>query len=306
MSVQLDLITHKNLILIKQIYLRAIVQSASQHSDVDRILSLISFDLANETLLKNAITAVNGRTKVGSKLNDLIDKADEVFSKASPAIPPVPDAQKIRRVRDIRNAAMHEARYPTPADISDCRTYTRDFLQQMVTNVWGQDFDSIRLTDLIKDPEVKGHLTQAEIELEAGNHTKAAIQAIAGFSWAFGRVQSSIVGKMPTHVDAVLIDDGGKTKKSREIYEALKKTRMVVAMSVIGLDYQSYLHYKRLTQYIGVVHYGGGQIDANISGPQPTEEEAAYIVNYAITAVLQIETLVGDINKPFGGISYLL
>jgi hypothetical protein len=59
MAVTPDLITHKSLILIKQIYQRAAVQSASQHSDVDRVPSLISFDLANETLLKSAITAMD-------------------------------------------------------------------------------------------------------------------------------------------------------------------------------------------------------------------------------------------------------
>src|SRR5215213_6072387 len=129
MSVPLDLITQRNLILVKQIYQRAVVQSASHHSDVDRILSLISFDLANETLLKNAITAVDSRAKIISELNELIKTADDAFRNAAPPVPPVPDAQKIRRVRKIRNAAMHDATYPTAADINDCRTYTRDFLQ---------------------------------------------------------------------------------------------------------------------------------------------------------------------------------
>lgn len=155
MTVSLDLITHKNLILIKQIYQRAVVQSASEHSDVDRVLALISFDLANETLLKRAITAVDSRAKVVSELSELIRTADDVFGKATPSIPPVPDAQKVRRVRRIRNAAMHDATYPAPAEISDCRTYTRDFLQQMVSNVWGVDFDALSLTEVIKNPMVK-------------------------------------------------------------------------------------------------------------------------------------------------------
>jgi hypothetical protein len=301
MAVQLDLITHKKLILIKQIYQRAEVQSASQHSDVDRILSLIGFDLANETLLKNAITAVDSTAEIISNIKSLIKTANSVFAIASPQIPPVPDAQKIRRVRDIRNGAMHEAKYPTATDISDCRTYTRDFLQQLVSNVWGLDFNSIRLTDLVRGSEVKSHLIQAEAELEAGNYTSAAAKAVAGFNLAFGVIQSSIVGQMPQYVDAIMISGGNETKKSRDVYEALKKTRRVLAVSVIGLNYQNYIYYRRLTQYIHVAHFGGGHIEAAISGPKPTEDEAAYIVNYAITAVLQIEALVGDISKPFGG-----
>lgn len=135
---------------------------------MDRILSLISFDLANETLIKNAIVAVNSRIKIVSDLNELLKVADDVFKKAMPLIPPVPDAQKVRRVRKIRNAAMHDATYPTPADISDCRTYTKDFIQQLVLNVWNQDFTSIRLSDLIRHPSVKSYLSQAELKLEEG------------------------------------------------------------------------------------------------------------------------------------------
>lgn len=88
MTVSLDLITQRNLILVKQIYQRAVIQSASRHSDVDKILSLISFDLANETLLKNAIRAVDNKVDIVSKLRVLIKTADDVFAKASPPIPP--------------------------------------------------------------------------------------------------------------------------------------------------------------------------------------------------------------------------
>lgn len=300
MPVPLDLITQRNLILVKQIYQRAVVQSASHHSDVDRILSLISFDLANETLLKNAITAVDSRARIISEINELIKTGDEVFRNATPPIPPVPDAQKIRRVRKIRNAAMHDATYPTTADINDCRTYTRDFLQQLVTNVWGQDFIGIKLTDAIQHAEVKGFLVKAEEHLEKGKPADAVIQAKAGMNIAFGSAGTAITGSFPNDVDALLVSKSRETEPSREMLDTFKEMRDSLVLSVIGLDYASHRRYERITEFVFIGYYGNGKIDAAITGAAPTAEGAEFVVNFVINAVLQIESLVGDITKPFG------
>lgn len=300
MSIPLDLITQRNLILVKQIYQRAVVQSSSHHSDVDRILSLISFDLANETLLKNAITAVDSRAKIISELNELIKTADDVFRNAVPPILPVPDAQKIRRVRKIRNAAMHDAIYPTAADINDCRTYTRDFLQQLVTNVWGKDFITIKLTDAIQHAEVKEFLVKAEKHLETGKPTDAVIQAKAALQITFDRTGAAITGTLPRDVDALVVSKHRETEQSREMLEAFKGMRDSLVLSVIGLDYASHRRYERITESILIGYYGGGKIDAAISGAEPNGDDAEFVVNFTINTVLQIESLVGDIDKPFG------
>lgn len=300
MPVALDLITHKALILIKQIYQRAVIQSGSHHSDVDRILSLISFDLANETLLKNAITAVDSRAKITSDLNDLIQLADRVFAAAVPTIPPVPDAQKVRRVRRIRNGAMHEAKYPTAADINDCRTYTRDFIQQMISNVWDKDFDAIRLTDAIQHAEIKEFLIKAESQLAAKDYTDAAVQAKAALWLALGRVTSSITSPFPDSFDALVVAKGRETKPSREALGAFKGMRDSLVLAVVGIDYASYRRYERITEHIMLAYYGNGKIQAALTGRLPEAEEAEYAVDFAINAVIQIESLVGDIDKPFG------
>jgi hypothetical protein len=302
MTATLDLITNRNLVLVRQIYQRAVVQSASQHSDVDRILSLISFDLANETLLKNAITAVDARAKYRSDLNELITKADEVFANASPIIPPVPDTQKIKRVRNIRNGAMHEAKYPTAADINDCRTYTKDFLQQMVMNVWDISFESLSLTDVIKNQTVKGFLVKAETELANVNHRQALVNAIAGFSLTVGKVRKAIVGETPKGVDAFMMLDYNQPQPSKNVLESFKSIQNIVLQSIIGLDHISYIKYKRVTRLIGVFIMGDGHLSVNF-GKDPDKispTDIDFVVNFAINSVIQIESLVGDIDDPFG------
>jgi hypothetical protein len=285
MTVPLDLITQRNLILVKQIYQRAVVQSASQHSDVDRILSLISFDLANETLLKNAVRSVDTRVEISSDLSKLILTADKVFAAVTPPISPVPDAEKVRRVRRIRNGAMHEAKYPTASDLSDSRTYTRDFLQQLVLNVWDKDFSSISMTELVNHPKVKAFLLEADNQFAAGEYWQAAVQAVAGFGLALGEVKSAIrgyrsIGNESNMLIPVPVND-------------------IPILTVIGLDYPSYARYRRLTKDINVFVLGDGSITCNKSGTDPTAEETAFIITYAVNSVIQIESIAGDLDMPF-------
>ena len=58
MPITLDVITRKKLILVRQIYQRAVLQAEAQHSYVDRILSLIGFDGNRQILLTNNLNAV--------------------------------------------------------------------------------------------------------------------------------------------------------------------------------------------------------------------------------------------------------
>jgi hypothetical protein len=284
-----DFITKKTLVLIKQIYQRAVVQSALQHSDVDKILSLISFDLAIETVLKLAIMAVSPRTQLPPNLGDLIAIADRVFENASPCLPSVPDAQKIKRVRKYRNDAMHDAKHPTADALGDCRTYTRDFLQRFVSNVWSEDFSSISLTQLVRNPRIKDFLSRAEIDLENGSYQAAAIQAKAGFDAALGKIQSAIVGS-----------DMFSSNVGNEIVEAISAINNILILPVIGLDYPSYIQYRHLTGHIGILYFTDGELDISTTGPERSPDETTFIVNYAINSVIQIESFVGDIDKPFG------
>jgi hypothetical protein len=119
----------------------------------------------------------------------------------------VPEAQKIRRVRKIRNAAMHDVTYPTFADVSDCRTYTKNFLQQLVTNVWGVSFDSVSLTDLVKNPRVKAFLSQAEQSWAMSDRGEAIVNAMAAFRFALSKAQKTIVGDIPRKFNVSIMSD---------------------------------------------------------------------------------------------------
>ena len=134
MSIPLDVITHRKLILVRQIYRRAVVQPEVLHSDFDRMMSLIAFDLASETALKTVVSALEPSKTADKDFQAVVQQADALLTKKG--LPEVPDKAKVQHVHGLRNDAQHKARYPNNSDVSDSRTYTRDFLQRLVLNVF--------------------------------------------------------------------------------------------------------------------------------------------------------------------------
>lgn len=296
MTIPLDVITRKKLILVRQIYQRAVIQSEVLHSDFDRIMSLIAFDLASETALKAVVGALEPSKNTDKDFQSITQQADALFVKQS--LPEVPDKPKIQHVHSLRNDAQHKAKYPSNTDVSDSRTYTRDFLQQIVLNVWGQDFNTISLTEVIRHPRVKEFLEQAEQEIKNSNTVQAVARAKAGFQLAMGKVKHSVVGRyaesMSDHITVA-----GHRISIASWTDTVKKISNAVFLSVVGLDYPSHLRYKKLSRMIHVFDYGD-HIQINTGSDDPiTIEDAEYIVNYAVNSVIQIESLVGDIEKPF-------
>lgn len=297
MVVVLDEITLKKLILVKQLYNRAVLQAETHHSPVDRIMAIICFDLTHETVLK-AVVGTLTSNPAKTEFEPVLQQADSLLSAHS--LPEVPDKAKIRFVHSIRNDAQHKAKYPNPTDVSDCRTYSRDFLRQIMLNVWDKNFESLSLVDAIQNKTIKGYLVGGEENLANSEYTQSVIKSVAAFSWAMSNIKSSIVGRMPSRASEILVDDGRENPKpSREMFQVISHMRDTVMRSIIGVSFPGYLRFKRITDSFHVVFYGGGDYDSAISGPVPNAQEAEYVLEFTTNAILQIESLVGDIEKPF-------
>jgi hypothetical protein len=299
MPIILDVITRKKLILVRQLYQRAVLQAEAKHSYVDRIMALIGFDLTNETVLKAVVSAVDPSKTPSGDFQGIVNQADTVLTAAG--LPAVPDRAKIQHVRTIRNDAQHKAKYPNDTDVSDCRTYTRDFLRQLISDVWNENFDLLSLVEVVQNTTIKGFLKEAEDELSKGNYKVAVVKCIAAMDWTFAKIRASIVGRMPTSARALLVGDGfDQAAQSTEVYQAFIRMQDIVMRSVIGLEFPGYLRFKRITSTTAVISFAAaGNYTTRYRGHEPTVQETEYVLDFATNAIIQIESLVGDIDKPF-------
>jgi hypothetical protein len=297
MSIPIDVITRKKLILVKQLYQQAVVQSESQHSYVSRILSLIGFDLSVETVLKTIVAVLEPAKTPADGFQGLIQQADRLLADAG--LPSIPEKANIQHVHSLRNDAQHKAKYPNETDVSDSRTYVRDFLSKSISNVWGVTFETLSLTDVIQHAEAKTHLTAAETAAINGSYQEAIAQAEAGLRVALGGIETAIIGERelwsysPTN---------SYTERELDTRVELDRIRDFVTIAAVGLNFSDYIRYKLLIKSViaDMAFYGDGKMDFNFTGKQVSAKEAEFAVAYAVNAVTQIESQVGDIDAPFG------
>lgn len=294
MPIHVDPITHKKLILVKQLYQHAVIQSESQNSYVGKIMSLIGFDLAVETILKVVIATLEPAKNPADSFQGLIQQADSAL--ANNGLHPIPDRPNIQHIHSLRNDAQHKAKYPNETDLSDCRTYARDVLQKIIFDVWGVSFDTIRLTDLIQNNQIKELLVEAETALDNGDYREAEIKAEAGLRNALGLVEGGMLGVVPYKVNAFMVSDGENVVPDSDTFRIFRIMRDVLLRSALGLNTPEYIKYRQLLRtYRGKVT---SLLSLDLKEKPPlSAKDAEFVVTFATNAVLQIERLVGNLES---------
>jgi hypothetical protein len=304
MTTPIDPIARKKLIIAKQLYQSAIIQSVSHNSTIRRLLSVIGFDLAIETVLKTIVGSLDSSKSPVDTFQGLVQQCDKLLASAGYST--VPDKANIQYIHSIRNDAQHKAKYPNESDVSDCRTYARDFLRKIVVELWGIDFEKICLTDVIQHEKVKQYLVDAETSLSQGNYQQAIQSASAGLTWTLKRVENAIVGHLPDYrMDNLRSISSIGVPMSNSVeggYRALEKMQDTLLYVALGMNYSEFMRYKKLTKHVhifftadGTPHY---DYDERKNDPEPSDVE--FVVAYSINTVVQIESIVGSIDAPFG------
>lgn len=300
MTISIDPITRKKLIIVKQLYQNAMIQSASHHSIIDRLLSVIGFDLTIETVLRAIVGSLDSSKSPSDGFQGLVQQCDTLLSGSGHN--PIPDKANIQYIHSIRNDAQHKAKYPNESDVNDCRTYARDFLRKTIAELWGIDFEQISLVDLIQHEKVKQYLVDAEHHLSQGKYQEAIHSASAGITWALDRVEISLVGRLPSFTGGILlIDTFGKPmsdSQARDGYHAIERMQDTLLYVTLGMNYTEYMRYKKFAGHVIFTADGKPHNQGKVEPAGPSDAE--FIVAYSINTVVQIEGIVGDIDAPFG------
>jgi hypothetical protein len=301
MPYTVDPITRRKLILVKQLYQQAAVQSVSQqHSTIGRILTVIGFDLAVETALRAVVGSLDTSKTPADGFQGLIQQSDSLL--VTTGLSPVPDKANIQYIHSIRNDAQHKAKYPNESDVSDCRTYSRDFLQKLLSEVWGLDFEKISLIDIIQNDEVRQLLVGAATAMAQSEYQQTINQAAAGLTLALNRVERAVVGRFPSFTGGIMLTDSfGKVKSesdARDAYRALERMQDTLLYVTLGMNYADYMKYRQIAGNV-IITIDGGHNHAG-GNEKPDAQDAEFVLAYSTDTVIQIESRVGSLDAPFG------
>lgn len=285
MAISLDNISRKKLILIRQLFLRAKLQAENSHSNVDRIMSLIGFDLATETALKTVVSVLSSKMLKARSFPEIITEVNQKLRDAG--ISDLSDEGHIRWVHDLRNDAQHKAKYPSENELAECRIYTRDFLQKTVKQVWDQEFESISLIDGIEDEKVRQLLQKADDHLSEKDYTGAVAACKAAFEWAVGWVKESIFPEPITWHGADLHEPVASDLLN--LREDISDVRNLLLLRSMGVDITVYRKYERMTQGLHINRFGSSEYRITQTRGDLTEDEATFVLEFVTETALQAE-----------------
>lgn len=311
MSLAISPITQKKLVLVRQLYQSAVIQASSRYSPVSRIMATIGFDLSVETALKAVVAALDTNDQPEKTFESIIQQVNSKLQKSG--LPSIPDEANIRHVHSVRNDAQHKAKYPTESDITDCKIYVKDFLDKLLTQIWGIGFESISLVDLVQNKIAKKHLSRAEKVLDQGDYEETIRRANTALAWATWNIRQRVFGgqvdiseefdfsNYQDSIDETLSDainsafEPVRTEISREL-DSMQEALLSIS---VGMNYAQFVRLKMLLldEVVDFDQNGEAFYQRSLFKVIVSEDDAQFALNYCIDAILQIEAQIGDLEE---------
>ncbi|MFF9158362.1 hypothetical protein ACF1AB_39750 [Streptomyces sp. NPDC014846] len=180
----------------------------------------------------------------------------------------LPKKDSMKRLNDARVALKHNGTFPSAHQIEQAQRTVEDFFTTVTPKVFGVDFDSIDMVDLLTQPETARLLREAQTHADIGDYP----MAMAGLSLAFEALlfHYSKGGELPAaqslfnfgprlwamdepRVDGAHRDSNRRLRKLTEFMEAAQETLRVMSL---GIDYSDAARFKVIAPKVN--HYGDG------------------------------------------------
>jgi len=233
----------------------------------------------------------------------------------------------IGRLISVRNDLKHFGTLPNAEDVDDARSSVTGFLEDNTPKVFGLEFASIDMADLVPQEGARASLKAAAAAEAAGDRKEAMAELSEAFAELFrpyagrpfGSAEAYGFGPdvrggpgFPLGMGQALNTIGSQIRSSQtrglqaighKVDDNIAKLNNVVAaiqrgMRVIGvgLDYAQYNRFDQLTPKV----YGTGehrQVQAAFDYA-PSRDEYDYCVQFVITAALRLGDLEADTVMP--------
>jgi hypothetical protein len=184
--------------------------------------------------------------------------------------PPVLLTQErpISRLNDARVALKHHLALPSTLDLEPYRATTAAFFEENTPRVFGVDFDSISLVDMVQCETARTLLREAQEAIGHDEREKALEKTALAFSDllrdyetraqdGFGspfRFEPYSRGHTPPHAS-----DRSTFELVRSVYgvfddmgRGLLRLSEAVRILALGIDYRGYVKFQRLTPHVGL------------------------------------------------------
>lgn len=295
----------RRLALVKYLYLRGV--ETSKQSDLVAGFSILSFHDCIEMFL---ILAAENRNVKNFKSIPFMQFWNE--------IPELTLRSQIEALKDRRVAIKHRGQFPSRQDIDISRINTTDFLEENTLTIFGMNFYSISLADMIVNDAVKTLIKSAESKLAEGDVYGSLCESRLAFHILFTEYESNKsphqywdsllnVGKSVKDEYKKLVGNDSKLGADwfKRITETTNQLRDILKYTALGVDYRKYVLFMTVTPdvtfYCKQNEYG---VEPHFLKQEIYEatkylrsDNAQFCIDFIIECSLKIQDFDFDVSK---------
>lgn len=285
----------KRLAFIRHLY-KVGVEQSNQPEPLNTI-SLLSFHDAAELFLHLAAEHLNAdKTAQG-----FMDYWDKIKQKIQPD--QITQKDSMRRLNEARVQLKHHGISPSKLDMEAFRATATNFFQENTPKVFGINFDSVSLVDLVAYDGAKSKLRSAQSLMQSGD-TNGAIRDIAASfvlliheyeqqtRSKFGRSPFSFGPKLTFETSFFMGVEGKMKGFVDKVNESISSMQTAIKIVSFGFDYRKFSKFQSLTPTVVLT---GDRVHVSEPSSQVTLEDCRFCLDYVIECAIRLQDF--DYNR---------
>lgn len=291
--------TMQRLAFIRYLYSVAVEQS--KQPEPLGAASVLTFHDSIELFLQLASEYLN----VGKPKPDFMD----YFDMLEPKLPSGGLSQKesMRRLNKSRVALKHHGSIPSRLDVDAFRAIVTSFFEDNSQLVFGIQFNSISLVNLVQYTRVRLTLEEAIKLIEVGNEESAIAKIAIAFAQLLEEYESktrtdfgkslfsfnhSLSGIFSPSDDAVAEFASEVEGFADDVASALKDMQNAIKILALGLDYRRYVRFQLLTPSAKKLSNGNYEVHPNRSKVKTlTLSHCQFCYDFVIASAIELQTI---------------
>lgn len=290
----------KRLVFIKYFYYSAV--DNSNKSEPMSFISMLMFhdniELFLNLIAEHVNADVSEKTPFMVYWDKIKDKGIDLGQKV-----------QMNRLNKVRVDLKHHFITPNESNIEEFRSNVKTFLEENTLKIFGIDFISISLADLIQYEETKENIKKAEECLNKDNILEALDFVALAYDKLINKYNKTIekkYGASPfsfkerfTRVPALRVQGVGEINRDERIaIESLQKAVNSIQLALqsisIGIDYRNYFKFWLLTPSIYYKADGKHHIIRRFYSETgiPTRNDAQFCINFVVESALTIQKII--------------
>jgi hypothetical protein len=291
--------TMRRLVVVREVFESAVSRSSLDNRSA-RVVSVIDFDFAIETMLRLVHRALTGHSPdKGKGLSGVLREVSKFL--AAEVGSGVSESAEMERMHEIRNGVQHHAEYPTAEQVTRIRASAGICIDVTLRSVWGIGLFDIDEVDAVSSDQAREHLKTASALLAGGD---AEPNKVLGLCWlslssVVDKVREDFIGRTPRHgAELITSQPFNEIGESPGLMSALVRTQDLILVQALGVDPVQYGRFLSLTRGF-VTSMGRDEPDRmmGIDTEVPTLEVARFVYTFSVQAIIQIEARIGPVEN---------